>query len=374
MTIRFIIDKVSEVSTLLENLRRLGFKEEDFSIFSEIPHEEIRIISLHLNTENGECNFGFYGRKTIEGRTMKGIQASRFDEFCKNFGEVNSNKIYVRADNPEQSKEVQKLLFLFGYRWQSSGKNYINVDGNDLVFFRNIKTIAHQKRSETVGHNFVDADNLKYFLDTDKDNKNLVKLRVKSSNEIIVAMLLSERTRGLCNLFNKELLSSIDCRIDLGEEIYIFSDMKTGLTIFGKHEITKETFLLYKDVTLFNFVETINSPKYEDFEFKTAYCNGDLFKIAEKEKEPKTQEKQKAQGEGESYNFVEKPNHYTVLGKEVFEMMEDIWGKDALIKFCQMNSFKYRMRAGHKPSQSVETDIKKAKYYENKINELKIKK
>lgn len=65
------------------------------------------------------------------------------------------------------------------------------------------------------------------------------------------------------------------------------------------------------------------------------------------------------------------PNHYKQGSKEVIEMMQDIWGKEKLIAYCEMNAFKYRMRAGLKPEQSVQRDLDKAKWYENKAIQLR---
>ena len=72
------------------------------------------------------------------------------------------------------------------------------------------------------------------------------------------------------------------------------------------------------------------------------------------------------------YDFIN-PSHYKRGGKEVWEMMIDIWGVDAFITFCEINSFKYKMRLGKKPDQPIERDLEKAKWYENKAIELKNK-
>lgn len=71
----------------------------------------------------------------------------------------------------------------------------------------------------------------------------------------------------------------------------------------------------------------------------------------------------------EVYDFIN-PKHYQTLNKEVWQMMVDIWGKDAFIKHCQMCAFKYRMRLGNKPGQPITQDLQKAQWYENKIKEL----
>jgi hypothetical protein len=60
--------------------------------------------------------------------------------------------------------------------------------------------------------------------------------------------------------------------------------------------------------------------------------------------------------EKEEYDFIN-PNHYKNSTKEVWEMMLDIWGKEKFIAHCEICSFKYRMRLGLKPEQSVERDL-----------------
>ena len=64
-------------------------------------------------------------------------------------------------------------------------------------------------------------------------------------------------------------------------------------------------------------------------------------------------------------------NHYKQGSKEVWQMMLDIWGKEAFISFCEINAFKYRMRLGLKEGQSIEEDLRKANWYEEKAKELK---
>jgi hypothetical protein len=77
--------------------------------------------------------------------------------------------------------------------------------------------------------------------------------------------------------------------------------------------------------------------------------------------------------EKKAYDFIN-PDHYKSSTKEVWEMMLEIWGKEKFIAHCEMCSFKYRMRLGLKPEQSVERDLEKAQWYDKKANELKRKK
>lgn len=70
----------------------------------------------------------------------------------------------------------------------------------------------------------------------------------------------------------------------------------------------------------------------------------------------------------ENTNCVAHPSHYNALGIEALVMMEKIWGQEDVITFCRMNSFKYRLRAGHK--DDAVQDIEKALYYENYAQKL----
>ena len=70
------------------------------------------------------------------------------------------------------------------------------------------------------------------------------------------------------------------------------------------------------------------------------------------------------------YDYVN-PSHYKKGGKEVIDMMLDIWGAEKLIAHCEMNSFKYRMRLGEKPDQPIQRDLDKAQWYELKAKELR---
>jgi len=70
------------------------------------------------------------------------------------------------------------------------------------------------------------------------------------------------------------------------------------------------------------------------------------------------------------YNYVE-PDHYQSFTIEVIDMMEAIWGRAATANYCELCAFKYKMRAGDKPKESMKNDMLKAKWYLNKMKELR---
>ena len=73
------------------------------------------------------------------------------------------------------------------------------------------------------------------------------------------------------------------------------------------------------------------------------------------------------------YEEINHPLHYNNYDVEVIDMMERIFGVEATAIFCKLNAFKYRMRAGTKPNQSAEKDLKKEQWYINKCLELRDK-
>ena len=78
--------------------------------------------------------------------------------------------------------------------------------------------------------------------------------------------------------------------------------------------------------------------------------------------------------ESETLSFVigdtvNHPNHYQ--GKnECIDVMQAMFGVEAVKHFCMCNAYKYRFRAGRKFGESPQSDILKAEWYESKLIEL----
>lgn len=72
-----------------------------------------------------------------------------------------------------------------------------------------------------------------------------------------------------------------------------------------------------------------------------------------------------------TYEHVEHPSHYNTYGQETITMMVAIWGKERVADWCEITAFKYRMRMGTKPDNSIEQDLKKEQWYLNKAKELR---
>lgn len=51
--------------------------------------------------------------------------------------------------------------------------------------------------------------------------------------------------------------------------------------------------------------------------------------------------------------------------------MVAIWGKEKVADWCEITAFKYRMRMGTKPDNSIEQDLKKEQWYLKKAKELR---
>ena len=65
-------------------------------------------------------------------------------------------------------------------------------------------------------------------------------------------------------------------------------------------------------------------------------------------------------------DMVNKPPHYN-HGMECIDEMELVFGKEAVMKFCLCNVWKYRKRAMYKNGQE---DMDKSDWYVNKYQEL----
>ena len=76
-------------------------------------------------------------------------------------------------------------------------------------------------------------------------------------------------------------------------------------------------------------------------------------------------------GKETEYEMVDHPSHYNQYDIEVIDMIIRIWGPEAAALWCDITAFKYRMRMGTKPGNSIEQDIKKEQWYLNKSKEIR---
>lgn len=74
--------------------------------------------------------------------------------------------------------------------------------------------------------------------------------------------------------------------------------------------------------------------------------------------------------ENKDYEHVNHPTHYNNYDVEVIDMMRRIWGDNATIMWCEMTAFKYRMRMGTKPGNTIKQDLDKESWYLKKKKEL----
>ena len=69
--------------------------------------------------------------------------------------------------------------------------------------------------------------------------------------------------------------------------------------------------------------------------------------------------------------MVQHPTHYNKYSVEAIEMMRRIYGDEAVVIWCELSAFKYRMRMGEKPGNSIEQDMKKEKFYLDYMKRIK---
>lgn len=70
------------------------------------------------------------------------------------------------------------------------------------------------------------------------------------------------------------------------------------------------------------------------------------------------------------YEMVNHPSHYNKYDIEVIDMMRRIWGDEEVMIWCKLTAFKYRMRLGEKPDNSIKQDLDKENFYLSYYKEL----
>lgn len=227
-----------------------------------------------------------------------------------------------------------------------------NIDSNVLSDFQsilvslfidyNIKSYEESLLNEKLMHE-IEA-NLIYFNFKENlvDHEHLVKFLSERTSETFCQQLL-KRFPHL-----KEKTSSILANID-NDPLEENKENRISVTTGSKHKDIEYARKLIKE----NIIPRIN----------------ELNRIEEESRKiqdlsiPVT----------EHYEEVNHPDHYNVYDVEVVEMMERIFGVEETMSWCKLNAFKYRMRAGEKPTSTVEKDLKKEKWCLNKYKELKSK-
>lgn len=79
-------------------------------------------------------------------------------------------------------------------------------------------------------------------------------------------------------------------------------------------------------------------------------------------------EKYIARVETKPNDMVNHPSHYKAGDLECFEVMLQLYGREAMMAFCMCNAFKYQWRCNKKGN--LNQDLEKAIFYNKKFLEL----
>ena len=199
-----------------------------------------------------------------------------------------------------------------------------------------------------IGDRFLNKSNKEVVMVTGYGKNNRLNLKDDDGNEIEVSMLGIQANYKHLNWQDGDIIESDN----LIAEFKCFSSYSVAMAVC--HWVSNKRDRL--DIEGFDEVQICYFKKVKE-NAKLEVGTDGLKEIPKEVKEQK-------------YDYIN-PNHYKQGSKEVIEMMEAIWGKESLGVYCEMNAFKYRMRAGLKPEQSVERDLEKAKWYEQKANTLR---
>ena len=72
-----------------------------------------------------------------------------------------------------------------------------------------------------------------------------------------------------------------------------------------------------------------------------------------------------------NYEFVNHPSHYNQWSYEVIDMMIKIYGKETTAMWCELTAFKYAVRMGFKPGESVQQEVDKRNWYLSMAKKLR---
>lgn len=244
------------------------------------------------------------------GRIYYGTDASSFAELVCYFNEEPHKRYLSRTDITIQDK----MYYIFGELWDESPEAYKRI-----MTARKAREAFEKEHEEKR----ILRENASAIKDMMKDNTSIIPEGVPFLPEVYGE---SEFER------NKKTLAQIS---DIKKK-YSESKDNTNEPLSREEKILNE----YE-----NAMREINQPPATD--------GTHLSTPAE-----------------QYYEMVNHPSHYNNYDKEVIDMMVDIWGKENTALWCKLTAFKYRMRMGTKPDNSIEQDLKKEQWYLNKAKEL----
>ena len=116
--------------------------------------------------------------------------------------------------------------------------------------------------------------------------------------------------------------------------------------------------------------QQINSDKDKPVTLKECFKHEDVYVAVDYDNKTATKVEQKE--DPKEYDFIN-PDHYKQFSVEVIDMMVAIYGEEKVADHCEITAFKYKLRMGTKPGQSLERDMDKANWYLSKAAELRSK-
>lgn len=144
-----------------------------------------------------------------------------------------------------------------------------------------------------------------------------------------------------------------------------------------------ENFILKNDVDSKNINESSNNnveisklrEELEKAKSSVDFFRNKYYKVLKEKKElegfePDSNESETP--ESSKYDFIN-PIHYDEDdGRETYEHMIDIWGKEKVAIWCEMTAFKYKKRMGKKPTENLERELNKMEWYVDKAKEIRL--
>ena len=304
---------------------------------------------VHLFSKNPDY-YQFFENSLKEGRTVL-LDNSAYElgrpydeEDYRTFVELLQPTEYILPDWRDES--AKNLEAIKNWKCSCKGVKIGVVHGESYIdFCKNYREISHHVDKIAISFE-------SFFIDY--ANKNLLEL--DAVRPVIIKTMLDS---GVIDTTKPHhilgALSPTEYQHYADYEWIQSADTSNPVLhgLLGQTYKGKKGLLIKSKIKLESMISTpISEKQLKDILFNVDWFRNQFAKIPSKE-----------------YDYA-KADHYRVFPIETIDLMEKIWGLEAVKQWCEITAFKYRMRLGYKPSNSVEIDLKKEKWYLDKAKEI----
>jgi hypothetical protein len=364
-------DNMSLYEEFIKKSRRNGIiLEEDFQNFMDVINIEKFKAVTDVPKDIYKLTAKLHANKEYFNRVNVLTELAGYYNFL-------INKLFIPIENITENSYFFKLAdkYISNYNkfeFNIPNENIDNFAQNASTNYKNIMSQVNSigdEKNEYKKHReyFNSEDSIRHLNEHYNSADSLIAREKANKDSIRFNNLTGEKTNPINDVTKEFKQAKV-----IGKAFKTFRD-ENGVTKYGKLEDVKK---ILENISENNDNTTNIDDKYYGVDNQVGELvlsipeeNMDTLTKTESENKPCNMVENST-----TYEEVNHPDHYNVYDVEVVEMMERIFGIEETMSWCKLNAFKYRMRAGEKPTSTVEKDLKKEKWCLNKYKELKSKK